>query len=135
MASWAIIEREGRILLIKRSPNTSRPGQWCFPGGGIKVNESAKQACIREAKEETGLDIDIYELVAEIENSHYFNCCLQNIDQEISLAIGECDDYQWIKPSELLQVGFVMDLKLTYRILSLMGYQIELNEEAQKIIN
>jgi 8-oxo-dGTP diphosphatase len=54
----AIIERDGKILLIKRK-NEPFAGAWALPGGFIEYNESAEDAIIREAKEETNLDIAI----------------------------------------------------------------------------
>jgi 8-oxo-dGTP diphosphatase len=59
MPAWAIIEQQQKILMVKRSARTSRPGQWCFPGGGIKSTESPEQACIRECREEVGLDVEV----------------------------------------------------------------------------
>jgi len=51
----AIIVREGKILLQLRN---HRPfeGFWGFPGGHIEEGETAKEAVVREIKEETGLD-------------------------------------------------------------------------------
>ncbi len=54
----ALIEKEEDVFLIRRrfSPFI---GYWSFPGGGIEEKESPKEGAIREAKEETGLDIEI----------------------------------------------------------------------------
>ena len=50
-----IIEISGGIILIKRK---NPPFGWAIPGGFIDYGESAEHAAKREAKEETGLDID-----------------------------------------------------------------------------
>jgi len=52
----AIIEVEGRIILIKRK---NPPLGWAIPGGFVDYGESLEDAIVREAKEETGLDIKI----------------------------------------------------------------------------
>jgi ADP-ribose pyrophosphatase YjhB (NUDIX family) len=52
----AIIEVEGGIILIKRK---NPPRGWAIPGGFVDYGESLEDAVIREAKEETGLDIEI----------------------------------------------------------------------------
>ncbi|HDD64691.1 MAG TPA: NUDIX domain-containing protein [Firmicutes bacterium] len=49
-----IIEVEGGIILIKRK---NPPFGWALPGGFVDYGESVEEAAIREAKEETGLDI------------------------------------------------------------------------------
>lgn len=52
----AIIEIEGGIILVKRK---NPPYGWAIPGGFVDYGETLEQAVIREAKEETGLDIKI----------------------------------------------------------------------------
>lgn len=49
-----IIEIENGIILIKRK---NPPFGWAIPGGFIEYGESAESAAVREAKEETNLDI------------------------------------------------------------------------------
>ncbi len=54
-----IIEIENQIVLIERKDN---PPGIALPGGYINEGETAETAAIREAKEETGLDIELDEL-------------------------------------------------------------------------
>ncbi len=49
-----IIEMEAGIVLIKRK---NPPPGWAIPGGFVDYGESVEEAAIREAKEETGLDV------------------------------------------------------------------------------
>ena len=58
-ASGAIIEKDGIILLKKRSDN----GKWGLPGGIMEMDETYQEGVIREVKEETGLDIELTKLV------------------------------------------------------------------------
>ncbi len=53
----AVIERDGLLLVIKRSRHVIAPGTLCFPGGGIEADETPSQALIRECDEEIGLKI------------------------------------------------------------------------------
>ncbi len=58
-AGAAITDGEGRILLVKRCDC----GKWGIPGGLMEFGETMAQTAVREAKEETGLDIVIDGLV------------------------------------------------------------------------
>jgi ADP-ribose pyrophosphatase YjhB (NUDIX family) len=51
-----IIEMEGGIVLIRRK---NPPYGWALPGGFVDYGESLEAAAIREAKEETSLDIEL----------------------------------------------------------------------------
>jgi 8-oxo-dGTP diphosphatase len=56
----AIVTKEGHpeeVLLTRRNIPPFR-GQWCLPGGHIERHEPAREAIIREVKEEVGLDFD-----------------------------------------------------------------------------
>jgi ADP-ribose pyrophosphatase YjhB (NUDIX family) len=51
-----IIEFNEGIILIKRK---NPPEGWALPGGFVDYGESLEQAALREAKEETGLDVEL----------------------------------------------------------------------------
>ena len=53
-----IINYQGGIVLIERK---NEPHGWALPGGFVDVGESIEQAAIREAKEETSLDVQLSE--------------------------------------------------------------------------
>ncbi len=51
-----IIETSGGIVLIKRK---NPPHGWALPGGFVEYGESYEAAAVREAREETGLDVHL----------------------------------------------------------------------------
>jgi ADP-ribose pyrophosphatase YjhB (NUDIX family) len=51
-----IIELKGGVVLIKRK---NPPDGWALPGGFVDYGETLEYAAAREAKEETGLDIEL----------------------------------------------------------------------------
>ena len=55
-----IIEVDNKIVLIRRK---NEPFGWAIPGGYIDYGESAEDAAVREAKEETGLDVELKSLL------------------------------------------------------------------------
>lgn len=55
-----IIEYQGGIVLIYRK---NPPYGWALPGGFVDYGETLEQAAIREAKEETSLDVEIVSLL------------------------------------------------------------------------
>jgi 8-oxo-dGTP diphosphatase len=53
-----IIEQgEGIVLILRRN----EPRQWAIPGGYCDYGESLEQAAVREAREETGLAVELIE--------------------------------------------------------------------------
>lgn len=52
----AVITRDGRVCLIKRSAEPF-PGFWGLPGGAVELGETVRQALAREVREETGLEV------------------------------------------------------------------------------
>ncbi len=52
-----ILEKEDKILLLKRKNTGYEDGKYSLPGGHVEANEEIRQALIREIKEEVGIDI------------------------------------------------------------------------------
>jgi 8-oxo-dGTP diphosphatase len=57
-AVGVVIVDRGMLLLVRRRRG-AYAGAWAVPGGRQRFGESMEQAAIREAKEETGLDVEI----------------------------------------------------------------------------
>ena len=57
-ASVAVIQ-DGRLLVTRREDNSL----WCLPGGGIDPGETFAEAAIREAYEETGIQVEVESLI------------------------------------------------------------------------
>ena len=53
---------DGAIVLIQRK-NPPFQGLWALPGGFVEYGETVEQAVIREIKEETGLKVELGELI------------------------------------------------------------------------
>jgi 8-oxo-dGTP pyrophosphatase MutT (NUDIX family) len=53
-----------RVLLARRADN----GRWCVPGGYMEPGESLTEACAREVREETGLDVRVVRLIGAYTN-------------------------------------------------------------------
>jgi len=57
-----IVDPSLGVVLIRRG----RPpyqGRWALPGGFVEVGESCAEACVREALEETGLEVEVVTLL------------------------------------------------------------------------
>ena len=62
-----LILRNEEIVLIKRR---NPPHGWAIPGGFVDEGESIEHAAIREAKEETGMDVVLDELFYVYSDPH-----------------------------------------------------------------
>ena len=54
-AVYVVVERDGKILLIKRANTGYFDGLYSLPAGHLNGNEPATRAAVRELKEETGI--------------------------------------------------------------------------------
>ena len=57
-----IIEMDGGVVLIKRGAPPHKD-EWTLPSGFVEADESAEEAAVREAEEETGLKVEIVEMM------------------------------------------------------------------------
>lgn len=58
----AVIEDQGRVLLVKRDIEPGR-GLWGLPGGFVDWDEHPEAAMVRECREEVGIQVEPVELL------------------------------------------------------------------------
>ncbi len=119
-----IVDEQGRTLLIRRSKaNKNFTGKWEWPGGKVDPGEDFAVAAIREAKEETGLDVELTGVAGvaqfEMARAHVAMLCMEAriIGGEMQLS-HEHDAFQWVPLSKLPEIelidGSVRDCMLNY---------------------
>jgi 8-oxo-dGTP diphosphatase len=115
LAVAVLIARDGRILLGKRGPGAREPGRWSFPAGFVERGEPVERAAAREAREETGLDVVIGDLVGLYSSDGEMVVLAV---YEATSAVGEpCagDDLTelgWFATSELPELAFPRDRRI-----------------------
>lgn len=55
----AIVEKDGKLLLVKRAKKLLEGGKWSLPSGFLDRDETAKEGILRELKEETGWEGEV----------------------------------------------------------------------------
>jgi 8-oxo-dGTP diphosphatase len=57
VATCALIDADGRVLIAQRPEGKPMAGLWEFPGGKVEAGERPEQSLIRELKEELGISV------------------------------------------------------------------------------
>jgi 8-oxo-dGTP diphosphatase len=103
----AVVIRQGRLLVIRRSQGCVAPGAICFPGGGIEPGESESEALVREIGEELGSAVlPIRRLWRSVTPWNVdLSWWLAEIEAASSLVANpaEVESVHWLAPNELLQ--------------------------------
>ena len=63
VVAGVVIKKDGKYLLIQEKKPKAYM-LWNFPAGKVDVGESIEQAAIREAKEESGYDVELIKEIA-----------------------------------------------------------------------
>ena len=61
-----MLDDAGRLLVILRG-HAPAAGHWSIPGGRVEPGESLEAAAVREAREETGLDVELSGVAGRVE--------------------------------------------------------------------
>ena len=105
VALKAIIEQDGKILVIKRSANDDiDKSTWDIPGGKIDFGEKPEEALSREIMEETGLKVRLirpfrtWAFMANEETQVVgITFLAKYVSGEVKLS-EEHEIYKWIEP-------------------------------------
>ncbi len=120
----SVIENNKGEILLAQSPKWSN--KWVFPGGHIEVGESIGDSQVREAKEETGLDVKYVAVFGsgELINSKdfersahfvYFDVHCQFDGGKIVLQKDELSKYIWVSPEEALKMDLAGEYDTTIK--------------------
>ncbi|UUO05016.1 NUDIX domain-containing protein [Blastopirellula sp. J2-11] len=104
-AAVAVIVRQRRLLVIRRSEKVVAPGKLCFPGGGILAGESEHDAVIREIQEEIGVSCVPQQKIWRSQTSWGTEVAWweTTIDAAapLTLNLEEVAEAVWLRPTEL----------------------------------
>ena len=103
VAVYALMERDGRLLMLQRANSGYHDGDYSLPAGHVEEGETPTQAMVREIREEVGVDVDPADLAfahvmhrqyGQTYNDYYFTCRgwrgeLRNMEPD------KCSDMQW----------------------------------------
>lgn len=70
VAVYALVRRDGEVLLTRNSERGPHPGAWTLPGGGIDHGERPSAALVREVAEECGVACEVGELL-DVHHAHF----------------------------------------------------------------
>ncbi|MGW4488846.1 NUDIX domain-containing protein [Amycolatopsis sp. NPDC004368] len=82
-------DEQGRVLLIHKIDNDL----WALPGGGHDVGERITDTAVREAKEETGVDVEIVRLVGTYTDPRHV---MAYDDGEVRQQFSLCFEGRWV---------------------------------------
>ena len=101
-----VVNMENEILLLRRKPDAKwGANKWAFVGGSLQRGESPEEACKRECKEETGIDVEEVINVFNIQrgnlkNTEYVFACRYYDDGDVVLN-GEHTKYGWFTLNQI----------------------------------
>ncbi len=115
-AAFAVIESDGAVLLLEHCYVT--PRLWGFPGGMVEPGESLRAAACRESLEETGLVVEIADLVYSFRRDdlalHFF--AARAVGGGLRLQAEEISDARWLRRDQVEALG----VRLGPRVLDIL---------------
>jgi len=115
-AGAVVFDDSRRLLMVRRAHDPGR-GLWTVPGGRCLSGESADAACVREVREETGLDVVIGRALGRVLRDGLDDVVYDISDFECTVAGGElragddADDARWVSRAEFDELAIVAQLR------------------------
>lgn len=120
-----VIVHQGKIVLIKRGNEPSR-GKWTIPGGLVEVGEPLEAAVIREAQEETCLEVEnprLVDVVGQVEYDaegrvkyHYVIIdYLVHVKSGTITAASDAAELRWVPFGEVEEYDLTTSFRLFFR--------------------
>jgi 8-oxo-dGTP diphosphatase len=102
----AVVNRNGRLLVIRRSQQVVAPGAICFPGGGIEAGESETDALVREVREELGVTVTPLKRLWQSVTPWNVDLAWWSAELDraasLTLNVAEVESIHWLAPEEIL---------------------------------
>jgi len=122
----AVIIEGDRVVLVRRG-HPPLAGEWSIPGGVLEVGETLRQAAVREALEETGLRVEVGELLGVYdrilrdadERPRYHYVLIDFLCRKIAGEFQTADDAaeaRWFTRAELAGLGLPEDTQDVIRL-------------------
>lgn len=106
-----LIVLSGKLVLIRRR-NPPFQGHWALPGGFVDVGETVEEAAVREANEETGLDVELQGMVGVFSDpdrdprGHTVSICFAALGQGTPQASSDAQDVALFDLDDLPALAF-----------------------------
>lgn len=116
----AVIEREGRLLAIRRAEGIVAGGFWCFPGGGVEPGETLAEALLRELREELDLVVvpirEVWEWTRPDGKLHlsWWAAALADSAAVPRPNPAEVAEVRWVSPAEFRRLHPVLESNLLF---------------------
>ncbi len=110
----AVVLKDDKVLLLKRSKKSLNAGKWDLPGGHIKKGETIEESIKREIKEETTLEVEIGQIIGTTEfpkddklfkdekRGLRYICYYEN--GEVELNEREHSEFKWLVIEEAIEM-------------------------------
>jgi len=109
---------KSRFFLIKQPGGKPQPYTWFPPSGGVKPGETPEAACVREVKEETGLDVKvlkrIFTMPAEFKARFVHFYLADCVGGDVKLDPSEALSGGWFTVEEALGLDLVKGTRLLF---------------------
>ena len=121
------LEKPTRIFATARGYGDFK-GRWEFPGGKLEPGETARQALIREIREELGVCVRVGDLVGTVEydypSFHLSMDCFWCRVEQGEIVLKEAEAARWLSREELRGVDWLpADAALIDRLAARMAPQ------------